>query len=124
MFGEDSALNHMIHTGFAPLVDNIDNIFQALSNLISFKRNTLDAFLSENYDREKLLRNIGDIAVKAAEYLLPGSDYQLHCGPERRQCLKICKSRKKLEDMFRRVPSRQLKLRPRRLKFVFFRQFR
>jgi len=64
VFGEDSALNHMIHTGFAPLVDNIDNIFQALSNLISFKRNTLDAFLSENYDREKLLRNIGDIAVK------------------------------------------------------------
>ena len=64
VFGETSALNKIFISGFTPLIDNIDNIFGALENLIDFKRKTLDAFLSENYDRNKLLKNIGDIAVK------------------------------------------------------------
>ena len=64
VFGETSALNKIFISGFAPLISNIDSIFGALENLIDFKRNTLDTFLSENYDRNKLLKNIGDIAVK------------------------------------------------------------
>ena len=64
VFGETSALNNIFISGFTPLIDNIDSIFGALENLIDFKRNTLDTFLSDNYDRNKLLKNIGDIAVK------------------------------------------------------------
>lgn len=64
VFGENSALSELILSGFGPLIENIDSIFNALESLINFKRNILDTFLSENYDREKLLRNIGDIAVK------------------------------------------------------------
>ena len=57
VFGENSALSRLILSGFGPLVENIDSIFNALESLINFKRNILDTFLSENYDREKLLRN-------------------------------------------------------------------
>ena len=64
VFGENSALHRIFISGFTPLIDNIDSIFTALENLVEFKRNTLDSFLSENYDRNKLLKNIGDIAVK------------------------------------------------------------
>ena len=64
VFGETSALNNIFISGFTPLIDNIDSIFGALENLIDFKRNTLDTFLSDNSDRNKLLKNIGDIAVK------------------------------------------------------------
>ena len=56
VFGEDSALSKLILSGFGPLVENMDNIFTALESLINFKRNILDTFLSENYDRDKLLR--------------------------------------------------------------------
>ena len=35
-----------------------------MENLLNFKRNSLDTFLSDKYDRNKLLKNIGDIAVK------------------------------------------------------------
>ena len=56
VFGENSALTQLILSGFGPLIENIDSIFNALESLINFKRNILDAFLSENYDREKLLR--------------------------------------------------------------------
>lgn len=64
VFGETSALNKIFVSGFTPLIDNFDSLFGALENLIDFKRNTLDTFLSDNYDRNKLLKNIGDIAVK------------------------------------------------------------
>ena len=64
VFGETSAFNQIFISGFTPLIDNMDSIFGALENLIDFKRNTLDTFLSDNYDRNKLLKNIGDIAVK------------------------------------------------------------
>ena len=64
VFGETSALNKIFISGFAPMMSNIDSIFGALEDLVKFKRNALDTFLSENYDREKLLKNIGDIAVK------------------------------------------------------------
>ena len=56
VFGENSALTQLILSGFGPLIENIDSIFNALESLINFKRNILDTFLSENYDREKLLR--------------------------------------------------------------------
>ena len=56
VFGEDSALSRLIIGGFGPLLENIDSIFNALESLISFKRNILDTFLSDNYDRDKLLR--------------------------------------------------------------------
>ena len=56
VFGEDSALSRLILSGFGPLVENVDSIFNALESLISFKRNILDTFLSDNYDRDKLLR--------------------------------------------------------------------
>ena len=56
VFGENSALSQLILSGFGPLIENIDSIFNALESLINFKRNILDTFLSENYDREKLLR--------------------------------------------------------------------
>ena len=58
VFGENSALSKLILGGFGPLVENIDNIFAALESLINFKRNMLDTFLSENYDRDKLLREV------------------------------------------------------------------
>ena len=58
VFGEDSALSKLILGGFGPLVENIDSIFGALESVITFKRNILDTFLSDNYDREKLLREI------------------------------------------------------------------
>ena len=64
VFGENSALHRIFISGFSPLINNVDSIFKALENLVEFKRNTLDSFLSENYDRDKLLKNIGDIAVK------------------------------------------------------------
>ena len=56
VFGEHSSLSKLILSGFGPLVENIDSLFTALESLINFKRNILDTFLSENYDREKLLR--------------------------------------------------------------------
>ena len=56
VFGENSSLSRLILSGFGPLVENIDSLFNALESLINFKRNILDTFLSENYDREKLLR--------------------------------------------------------------------
>ena len=58
VFGEDSALSKLILGGFGPLVENIDSIFSALESLINFKRNMLETFLSENYDRDKLLREV------------------------------------------------------------------
>lgn len=58
VFGENSALSELILSGFGPLIENIDSIFNALESLINFKRNILDTFLSENYDREKLLRKL------------------------------------------------------------------
>ena len=64
VFGEKSVLNQMFISGVMPFLNNIDNIFNALENLLNFKRNSLDTFLSDKYDRNKLLKNIGDIAVK------------------------------------------------------------
>ena len=58
VFGENSAFSRLIISGFGPLVENIDSIFGALESVITFKRNILDTFLSDNYDREKLLREI------------------------------------------------------------------
>ena len=58
VFGEDSALSKLILGGFGPLVENMDSIFSALESLINFKRNMLETFLSENYDRDKLLREV------------------------------------------------------------------
>ena len=60
VFGENSAVSKLIIGGFSPLVENIDSIFTALESLINFKRNILDTFLSENYDRDKLLRKVLD----------------------------------------------------------------
>ena len=65
VFGENSALSQLILSGFGPLIENIDSIFNALESLINFKRNILDTFLSENYDREKLLRKL---PIKPIEY--------------------------------------------------------
>ena len=64
IFGENSAINQIFISGFTPVIKNIDNIFDALQNLLDFKSKTLHTFLSENYDRNKLLKNLGDIAVK------------------------------------------------------------
>ena len=66
VFGENSAVSKLIIGGFSPLVENVDNIFAALESLINFKRNILDTFLSENYDRDKLLRKVLD---KNASYV-------------------------------------------------------
>ena len=54
VFGENSALHRIFISGFTPLIDNIDSIFRALENLVEFKRNTLESFLSDNYDRNNI----------------------------------------------------------------------
>ena len=72
VFGEDSALSRLIIGGFGPLLENIDSIFNALESLISFKRNILDTFLSDNYDRDKLLRkfSINFTTYRGPEWLV------------------------------------------------------
>ena len=70
VFGENSAVSKLIIGGFSPLVENIDSIFTALESLINFKRNILDTFLSENYDRDKLLRKVLDKNDKASYSIL------------------------------------------------------
>ena len=64
VFGESSAINRLFMSGVAPFLENMDDIFTTVSNLVAFKRGNLDSFLSDDYNRTALLQNIRNITFQ------------------------------------------------------------
>ena len=68
VFGESSTINRLFMSGVAPFLENMDEIFSTISSLVTFKRSTLNSFLSEDYNRTALLQSIRNAAF---ENILP-----------------------------------------------------
>ena len=64
VFSETLAINRLFMTRVAPFLDNINDIFAAMGDLVTFKRRALDLFLSEDYNRMALLQNLRNVELK------------------------------------------------------------
>ena len=51
-------------TRVTPFLNNINDMFAAMGDLVTFKRKALDSFLSEDYNRMALLQKLRNVELK------------------------------------------------------------